>query len=91
MNAYVYILQDTRGKFYIGSTNDLERRLNQHKRGHTYTTRRMETPILVFSQAYDTLKDARFVERKIKALKRKDYIEKIIKDGYIKINPKKGL
>jgi hypothetical protein len=40
---------------------------------------------LAFSQEYQTLREARKIERKLKRLKRKDYIEKIIKDGYIKI------
>jgi len=40
---------------------------------------------LAFSQEYPTLTEARTIEKKIKKLKRKDYIEKIIKDGYIKI------
>jgi len=42
---------------------------------------------LVFTQEYNTLNEARSVERKLKKLKRGDYIEKIIKEGYIKIKP----
>jgi predicted GIY-YIG superfamily endonuclease len=42
---------------------------------------------LVFYQEYKTLRDARRIERKLKELKRRDYIEKIIKDGYIKMTP----
>ena len=45
----------------------------------------MKEPILVFSQEYKELRQARKIERKIKELKRKDYIEKIIDDGYIKM------
>lgn len=41
---------------------------------------------LVFSQMFDTLEEARRIEIKLKHLKRKDYIEKIIKEGYIKIS-----
>jgi len=40
---------------------------------------------LVFFQKFPNLKEARRIESKIKKLKRKDYIEKIIKEGYIKI------
>ena len=71
--------------FYVGSTENLSRRLNQHKSGHTQTTRSMLQPKLVFEQKYQTIEEARAVEKRIKNLKRKDYIEKIIKDGYIKI------
>lgn len=87
MNAFVYILKDKNNKFYVGSTDNLERRIKQHKNGHTQTTRRMIEPVLVFSQKYKNLKMARGVESKIKKLKRKDYIEKIIADGFIKITP----
>ena len=85
MKGYVYILEDSNHKFYIGSTNDVERRFSQHNSGHTYTTKRMGKLNLVFSQMFDTLEEARKVETRLKRLKRKDYIEKIVKEGYIKI------
>ena len=44
--------------------------------------------IVVFYQEYENLKDARMVESRIKKLKRKDFIEKIVKEGYIKITPR---
>ena len=85
MKAYIYILKDQKGKFYIGSTIDLERRLKQHINGHTQTTRNMTKPVLVLKQEVATLPIARMVEMKIKKMKRKDYIEKIVADGYIKL------
>ena len=85
--AWVYILQIEAGKYYIGSTDDIYRRLKQHTRGHTATTKRLKIQALLLSQEYKTLKDARSVERKVKNLKRRDYIEKMIKDGYIKVKP----
>ncbi len=85
MKGFVYILKDTKDRFYIGSTDNIERRLYQHSRGSTHTTHRMDQPALVFSQEFESLKKAREIERKLKKLKRKDYIEKIILDGYIKI------
>ena len=86
--AFVYILQSERDKkFYIGSTVDLKSRLRHHKGGFTPSTKRLGKTELVFSQEYFTLKEARTIERKLKKLKRRDYIEKIIKDGFIKIHP----
>lgn len=85
MNPCVYILKDIKGAFYIGSTNDLARRMRQHLAGHTQTTDRMDKPSLLFNQQYPTLTEARKIERRLKKLKRKDYIENIIRDGYIKI------
>ena len=85
MPGYVYILQGDEGRYYIGSTNDLDRRLMQHSQGHTWTTQKFKNPKLVFSQEYPTLSDARKIELRLKKLKRKDYTEKIIRDGFIKI------
>jgi predicted GIY-YIG superfamily endonuclease len=47
--------------------------------------RRMKNPELVFSQEFETLQLARIIEKKIKSWKRKDFIDKIIRDGFIKI------
>lgn len=85
MSAFVYILKSAKGKLYIGSTDNLLRRLKQHRGGHTQTTRNMINFSLVFSQKYEDLKIARDIERRLKKLKRRDYIEKIIKEGYIRI------
>lgn len=83
----VYILQFAKGGFYIGSTVDLERRIKQHASGHTHSTKRLGKGALVFKQDYQTLRDARSVEYKLKKLRRHDYIAKIVQDGYIKIKP----
>ena len=88
MKAFVYFLKTESGKYYIGSTVDLDRRLKQHKSGHTHSTKRMGKLELIFSQEYSNLKDARNIEFNLKKLQRKDYIEKIIKEGYIKMTPK---
>ena len=67
--GYVYILKSNKGKFYVGSTNDLKRRFEQHISGYTHTTARMEKLELVFSQEYESLEKARYVELKLKKLK----------------------
>ncbi len=85
MKGFVYILKDEKDRFYIGSTNDIERRLKAHSAGNTQTTRRMIKPILVLSQEYENLEYARKIERRLKKLKRKDYIEEMIKVGYIRM------
>jgi putative endonuclease len=86
MKGFVYILQsEDTGKYYIGSTSNLGRRIVQHLVGHTPTTKRMGRLKLVFYQKYDELLTARKVERKIKSWKRRDFIEKIVRDGKINI------
>jgi predicted GIY-YIG superfamily endonuclease len=44
----------------------------------------MDNPEPVLVQKFNTISKARKAERKIKKMKRKDYIEKIVQDGYIK-------
>lgn len=84
---HVYILKSAAGKYYIGSTADLKDRIKHHKGGHTPSTKRLGNLDLIFSQEYHNLIDARSIERKLKKLKRKDYIDKIIKEGVIKMTP----
>ncbi len=84
--AYVYILQsDKNGKFYIGSTENIERRLEEHNSGKVFSTKGLRPLKLIFKQYYGGLKTAKRIERKVKSLKRRDYIIKIVKEGNIKI------
>jgi len=85
--SFVYILQNEKGSYYIGSTPNLDQRLKQHLSGYTHSTKRLGNLVLVFSQKYSSLKQARSVEHKLKKLKRHDYIASIVKDGFIKIKP----
>ncbi|MBI4707892.1 MAG: GIY-YIG nuclease family protein [Candidatus Omnitrophica bacterium] len=83
--GYVYILKSIeKNRFYIGSTNNLEERLKRHKHGLVKATRPLLPVELKFFQEYGTFGIARKIELKLKKLKRKDYIENIIKDGLIK-------
>ena len=85
MNGYVYILKSDLSRYYVVSTSDVARRFIQHKSGHTHTPHRMNNLELVFTQEFETLEKTRQIERKIKSWKRKDFIEKIISAGFIKM------
>ncbi len=74
-------------KYYIGSTENIDQRLKDHFAGFSPATKALGVAELLLKQEYGSLKAARFVESKLKRLKRKDYIEKIIKDGYIRLSP----
>ncbi|HCC13195.1 MAG TPA: endonuclease [Candidatus Magasanikbacteria bacterium] len=66
----LYILQSQETKkFYVGSTVDLERRLADHKRGNTRTTRIHIPWFLVYTEMFASLKEARTRERQIKKWK----------------------
>ena len=86
--AWVHILRTESGGFYVGSTENLSARLKHHFRGATPSTKRMHATSLALAQEYDTLKNAREIEKRIKKLKRHDYIEKMLKDGYIRLSPR---
>lgn len=85
--AWVYILKSKSGKFYVGSTANLDKRLLHHFGGYTPSTKRLHVMSVALAQEYETLKNARSVEKKIKNLKRHDYIEQMLQDGYIKLSP----
>ncbi len=55
---YFYVLENERKELYFGSTNDLRRRLAQHIRGDTKTTRKGEWQ-LIYYEAYRVEADAR--------------------------------
>ena len=87
MSGIVYILCFTdSGRYYVGSTSNLERRLKQHRHGHTSTTHRGGDFKLAFSKVVSTLEQARRLERKIKSWKRKDFIGKIVQEQRLRID-----
>jgi len=87
--GYLYILQSEKnGKYYIGSTNNLMRRLAEHNSGQTTSLKNLLPVRLVFSKFYANLKEARKTELHLKRMKSRNIIEKIIKDKIIKTNLK---
>ncbi len=82
----VYLLQSlVNGRYYIGSTNDLRRRLFEHNQGKTKSIRFARPYKLVFKQVYGSVLEARRVERRLKNFKSRIIIERIIKEGLIKL------
>ena len=68
--AWAYVSQGSSGRHCIGSTTGLPRRLEQHRHGHTYFTRRLGTTLeLVASLELGVLADARELERQMKRKK----------------------
>ena len=64
---FVYILKSEKdGKFYIGYTNNLERRVREHNSGGTFSTS-FRTPFkLVYYESYISEKDAKKREENLK-------------------------
>jgi len=85
---YVYILQSEKtGRYYIGSSNNISRRLQEHNAGQTASLSYQRPLKVVFYQGYDNMKIARGIERRLKKLKSRVIIEHIIREGKIKLGP----
>ena len=70
MKCGVYLLAFDTGKHYLGSTNDVARRLEQHRFQQVYSTARLGKACqLVAFQEVATLKEARVLERRYKTWK----------------------
>lgn len=64
---YVYILKSSRDNDkYIGSTNDLKRRLMEHNRGLVPSTKARAPFTLVYYESYLSEDDARHREKNLK-------------------------
>ena len=64
---YVYVLNSDKYKeLYVGSTNDLKRRIIEHNRGKVESTRNKKPYKLVYYEAYVEESDARRREKMLK-------------------------
>lgn len=65
---YVYLLQNNVTKeTYIGSTNDIKRRLEEHnKGGKKFTTRKEGVWKVIYAEIYKSTADAKVREGKLK-------------------------
>ncbi len=65
---FVYLLrtQSENLKFYIGFTEDIERRIEEHARGSVTTTHRLGIAELIYYEAYRDREAAQEREKKLK-------------------------
>lgn len=69
---YVYILKCADDSYYVGSTNDLERRLATHQAGLIEGYTKSRRPVeFIWSAEFPTKHDAFLCERQIKGWTRK--------------------
>ncbi len=74
-----YILQNNlTGRFYIGSTNNLQRRLEEHNRGQTKSTRRKGKWYVVYKEEFKTNIEAKRRERMIKSYKGRNAFKQLV-------------
>lgn len=76
---YVYIIKGKKsGKFYIGSTQDVEERLRQHAIGNTRSLKDKGPFVLVHKEDFQTRTEARKRENQIKRYKGGNAFKKLI-------------
>ena len=79
MKYIVYILHSKlNGRYYIGHTSNIEKRLLEHNAGLTYSTRNYAPWEVVFQRNFDSKGLAQHIELKIKRMKSRKFIEKLI-------------
>ena len=79
---YLYVITSDTGKIYIGQTDNIDRRLNQHNDKafdkKSYTKKQGSNWKLVYSESYNTRVEVLKRERIIKSHKGRDWLNKIL-------------
>jgi putative endonuclease len=84
MKFYVYILQSTKtAKFYIGQTQNLENRFDEHNSGKSKYTSKDAPWNLVWYGVVGTRKESYGLEQQIKSFKSRKRIIKHIEDNQV--------
>jgi tRNA/rRNA methyltransferase len=72
MSFYVYMLRRADGSYYVGHTDDLEKRVAAHKTGDIAGYTRSRRPVqLVFHEDFPSRDDAFLRERQLKGWSRR--------------------
>ncbi len=75
---HVYVIQSETGLRYIGQTEDLPKRLQQHNSGKARYTRRCKSWKVVYQEAYPTRREALFREAELKTTKGRNFLRKTL-------------
>ncbi len=77
---YTYIIYSGKlDRYYIGSTDNLEKRLADHNNSRSTYTKRGKPWILKWSKAFETRTEAIEEEMRIKRKKSRKYIEYLVR------------
>jgi len=76
---FVYLPQSEKsGRYYVGCTEDVARRLAQHNAGMSKATRELRPWRLVHTEKYQTLAEARRREAQLKPWKNPEYMRRAL-------------
>ena len=68
MTWLIYVLSSKIAKkSYIGSTNYLDRRIDEHNKGKSYFTKKYKPWEIIYTEEYETEKEARVREKYLKS------------------------
>lgn len=82
MPYFTYIIKSKiADKYYIGETDNLERRLKLHNDGNSISTKAYIPWELVYFEKFDTKSDALKREKQLKKMKSKKYLEWLISNN----------
>lgn len=77
---YVYVLQSEKdGKFYVGFSTDLKKRVKYHKQGKNKSTKGRRPLKLIYYEAHASEKDARRREKYFKTDKGKSSLRQMLR------------
>jgi len=87
----VYLLKSLKdNKYYIGQTDNLERRFGEHNSGKSKSTKNRRPFILIGYENYSTRNEARYREYRIKnSIEKQEFIKEMLKQ-YAKETAKKN-
>ncbi|TYA75033.1 GIY-YIG nuclease family protein [Seonamhaeicola marinus] len=79
----VYVLRSEKdGRFYVGMTSNIERRLEEHNKGRTKSTKGYRPWKLFFFERFDTRLEARKREKYLKSGYGKQWIKEKYNRSY---------
>jgi len=77
---FLYILESLpTGRYYIGSAQNVVKRLAQHNAGKTRSTKYYRPWKIIYTEAFPSQREAIQRERQVKSWKNRDYIVKTLK------------
>jgi len=86
---YVYVLKSLKdGKFYIGFTEDVKRRIKDHNSGKVLSTQKRKPFKLLYYEAHLSKKDALRRENYFKTTKGKTTLRQMLRESLVSENLK---
>ncbi len=80
MEYFVYVLEsEIDGRLYKGQTTDISKRINEHNAGQTKSTKGYRPWKLVYSEKFETIKEAVLREKYLKSGIGREYLKALLK------------